>query len=283
MSKFSEKIRYLLLVELRYRLLAKFGTEAGVTKEKRDPPVIVSLTTFSDRLHKVFLCIESLLRQSVKPDRLILWLEEPDGEIPASLKRLQRRGLEIKRCKCIRSYAKIIYTLKEFPMSVIVTCDDDYYYPRDWLRDLLDAYRREPKLIHCYRAHLMEKDARGGLKDYNDWQFKSEGLQGPSMLLFPTGVSGVLYPPGSLDEEVINEDIFMSICPTSDDVWLKAMSLLRGVACKKVSPSLQEFIKIRGTQERALGKINMLGKRNDEQIKEVFEYYKIYQLIDSYK
>lgn len=276
---FLGTLKYYLFVESYYRMLAKFGKEVGVTKEKRDPPVIVSLTTIPERLAKVSLCIESLLRQSLKPDYLILWISEADAAIPPGLEHLTRRGMDIKYCKDIRSYKKIIYTLREFSDSVIVTADDDLFYPRHWLKDLYDAYQREPTTIHCHRAHLMAKGDDGELKAYEDWKYGSPGILGPSKLLFPTGAGGVLYPPGSLDREVLNEQVFMSICPTSDDTWLKAMSLLRGVACKKVRPYQEEFTQIKGTQTKALWKENVLNKKNDEQIKAVFERYGLLRLL----
>lgn len=112
--------------------------------------------------------------------------------------------------------------------SVIVTADDDMFYPKDWLKILYDSYQAEPQYIHCHRAHLMVKAPDGKLKKYRDWKLRSPGIQGPSPLLFPTGIGGVLYPPGFLHKEVFNEAVFMRICPTGDDIWLKAMSLLKG-------------------------------------------------------
>ena len=41
--------------------------------------VIVSLTSFPARIDKVYLCINSLLRQSFKADKVILWLA--DGSV----------------------------------------------------------------------------------------------------------------------------------------------------------------------------------------------------------
>ena len=272
-------IKYYLLVEFYYRMLATFGRQWGLSLQKRDVPVVVSLTTIPHRIDKVFLCIESLLRQSVKPDHVILWLSESERSIPKSLEKLEKRGLTIRFRKDIRSYTKIIYTLREYPGSLIVTADDDFFYPRGWLKDLFDAYESEPTFIHCHRAHLMAKDINGELKEYQDWSYGSPGFKGPSLLLFPTGAAGVLYPPGSLDEEVVNEKVFSDICPTADDVWLKAMSLLRGTLCKKVKSDQEEFIQIKGTQEQVLWRENVLNKKNDKQIRAVFQYYKLARFI----
>ena len=184
-------------------------------------------------MHKVHLCIESLLRQSCKPDHLILWVSVPEDKIPKKLARLKQRGLQIKFCKDIRSYRKIIYTLKGNPESLIVTADDDIFYPKDWLKQLYEAYQKEPQYIYCHRAHLMIKDVEGKLKKYMEWDFRSPGIQGPSLLLFPTGVGGVLYPPHSLSEEALNQEACMRLSPYNDDPWLKAMSCLKARNVKK--------------------------------------------------
>ena len=47
-----------------------------------------------------------------------------------------KNGLEIRFVKDIGSYTKAIYAFKEFSESIIVTADDDIFYPKDWLKKL---------------------------------------------------------------------------------------------------------------------------------------------------
>jgi len=280
MYRWCRELKY-IGIENYYRFSALFSKSIGITQHKRNPPLIVSLTTIPERIHKVHLCIESLLRQTIKPDYLMLWISIPEDKIPEKLDRLRKRGLQIRLCKDIGPYTKIIYTLRENPQSIIVTADDDHFYPKDWLKQLYDAYLREPQRIHCYRAHLMTQKPDGKLKKYNDWRSLSPGIQGTLLLLFPTGVGGVLYPPHSLSKEVLDEEVFMRLSPYHDDAWLKAMSLLKGTQCKKVSPFCPNYIRIRGVSKRSLSKINFAnrGEKNDEQIQAVFEYYNLYTII----
>ena len=277
-----------IIIELYYHFCARFSRKIGITDHKRKPSIIVSLTTIPERIDKVYLCIESLLKQTVKPDHLILWLSESkengrgtvnNGNIPVQLNRLRKRGLEIEFCRDIRSHRKIIYTLKENPDSVIVTADDDFFYPKDWLKVLYESYQVEPQYIHCHRAHLMVKTPDGKLKKYRDWKLRSPGIYEPSLLLFPTNGGGVLYPAGSLHKEVFNEAVFMRICQTCDDVWLKAMSLLKGIACKKAKPLCREPVLMRGVHSKALWKENLIKGKKDQMIKAVFERYNLYDLI----
>ena len=105
-------------IELYYRVRAFFSKEEGITQHKRNPAVIVSLTTIPERIHKVHLCVELLLRQTLKPDYLMLWISIPEDKIPEKLDRLKQRGLQIRLCKDIGSYRKIFFTLKENPQSI---------------------------------------------------------------------------------------------------------------------------------------------------------------------
>lgn len=269
-----------------YRFSARWNRRSGVTKSKRSPELIVSLTSIPSRMASLHLCLDSLLRQSTKPDRLILWLSESGDparptisakRLPRSLTRLCKRGLEIRWCDDLRSYRKLVPTLKAFPNALIVTADDDFLYPRNWLRDLYEAYLAEPEYIHCHRAHLMIAEDDGTLKPYLDWDFLAPGYTRPSMMLFPTGCGGVLYAPGHLDREVLNESAFLSLCPRADDVWFKAMSLKAGVPCKKVSGTLGDFPGLEGSQSVSLMSQNWQAQGgNDDQIRAVFENYRLY-------
>jgi hypothetical protein len=269
------------LLEYSYHLKARFGFRSGCARNRRKTPLIVSITTIPSRFDKVYLCIESLLRQSCKPDQLLLWISDTvkQDAIPRSLTRLTRRGLQIRFCKDIRAYTKVIHTLREYPDAIVVTADDDRLYPADWLKQLYDAYLRDPSCVICHRAHLMTWDAAGNLESYNNWKLKAPGVTGPSMLLFHTGTGGVLYPPGLLPGETLNEKVFMDICLTNDDIWLKAMALLNGISCRKVAPYSENYHTIGHTQTVALWDINKI--ENDRMIWDVFTRYGLYsKLVD---
>lgn len=267
-----------------YHVAVLTRRSSGITRQKREQELIVSLTTIPRRIGKVHLCIESLLRQNLKPDRLVLWICEsqigPDA-LPPMLKKLRKRGLEIRWHHELRSYMKIIPALKAFPGSLIVTADDDLFYPKNWLGQLYEAYRKEPQFIHCHRAHLMRYDFSGNILPYNDWLWEAGDDQGPSLDLFPTGVGGVLYAPGHLSPEVFNEREFLAHCPKADDVWLKAMSLLHRVPCRKVRPRCFPMTAIRIRGDQPLSEDNVANGGNDLQIAKIRELYGVFQTVEN--
>jgi len=268
------------LLEFRCEFSARFSRKNGVVATRNKRPIIVSLTTIPERLGKVHIAVEGLLGQTRQPDKLVLWLSEglKNKVLPLPLQKQICRGLEIQFVEDIGPHTKAIYALKHFADWRVVTADDDVLYPRNWLRDLIAAHEREPDCVTCHRAHRMivDKDA-GSLRPYTQWDLLAQGYAEPSMRLFPTGVGGVLYPPGTLHSEVFNQTVFRQICPTADDVWFKAMSLLQGVRCQKVRPLFAELPLVRGTQQNALGYRNFGGGLNDVYLRAVFERYDLYR------
>ena len=265
--------------------LALYSTQMGISKEQYcDREVIVSLTTYGKRLYDVYLAIESIMQQSMKPNRIVLWLgkELQDKPLPGILKFQQQRGLEIAFCKDIRSYTKLVPALCRFPDDVIITVDDDAIYDFDLLEKLIVAYQEDPSYIYCHRCHKMILDSAGKLKPYNDWEWQCEECE-PNILHFPTGVGGVLYPPHSLDEEVFNENVFLDICAQADDVWFKAMALIKGTLSKKVqsrNANSDDYIINEEVQDIALSKTNVDNEAlNDKQINAVFSKYCLYRYL----
>lgn len=250
--------------------------------------ITISLTSYGPRIETVYLTIESLMQQSLKADRIVLCLSESEfseADIPASLKNQRARGLEILFCEeDIGSYQKFFYTLQKYPEDIVITVDDDLIYPIDLVDLLYQAYLKEPEVIHCNRAHQILLAKPGHLLPYKKWKFDS-ALDKASLCTFPTGVGGVLYFPGSLNDAVFDKETFLKLAPNSDDVWLKAMSLRNSVKCRKVqsrSSFWEKAIIIPGSQVVSLKRKNKHRQNgNDQAIAQVFNKYDISSVIEA--
>jgi hypothetical protein len=258
--------------------------EMGITDERHtEHEIIVSLTTYRRRLYDVYLAIESVMQQTMKPNKIVLWLgDELKGtDIPLTLCRQQKRGLEIRYCKDIGSYKKLIPALKAFPSAAIITVDDDNLYSFDVIENLVNAYRKNSLIIHCLRMHRMKLRSKNMLEKYSKWTKNCEFLD-ISPLNFPTGLGGILYPPNCYNEEVFNEKVFMDICKYADDVWFKAMALLNNVSSQKAfnyKKGVNGSLSNTDVQDTSLYRINKT--MNDVQLKAVFEKYKLYEKLVS--
>lgn len=249
----------------------------GVTREKRDIQLVVSFTSYGSRIYTVPLMLERLMNQTLKPDRIVLYLSKEnfplmEKELPERLLEMCSFGLEIRWCEGdLKSYKKLLPALKDFPEDIIITVDDDLYYELDMIEKLYDSYKKYPAAISARRTHRMTYSEDNQILPYCEWEKEySECNPEPHMDLLATTGAGTLFPPHILPEEVHNEEYITQLCPTADDVWVKVMSLLRQVPV--VPPEKKVKLNyIKGTQELSLWSINK--EANDQQIKNAFEKY----------
>lgn len=209
--------------------------------------------------------IWSLFEQSIAPDKIILWLDNENwnlDNIPQLLKMEAEMGLEIKFCEDLKSYKKLNFALREYPNDVLITVDDDAYYPKDWLEKLLQAHKENPEKICCHRAHIIKKG-----QPYNKWKWKADESDNAEML-FPTGIGGVLYPPSSL--EISRLDEFMRLAPQADDIAYWALAKLNGTKHILAKDGYFEFALVNGMDEEdSLMSSNREKCKNDLQFNEV--------------
>lgn len=256
--------------------------EKGITTNKRDKKLIVSLTSFPERLYDIHFCIYSILNQTIKPDEIILWLANeqfPNGEkdIPQEVLSLKKFGLKIKWCDDIKAYKKLIPALKEYPNDLIVTADDDLFYPEDWLELLYEDHKKNPNDIICQRSRKISFNNGGSLKSYDEWKLNGGEIK-QSYLNFSTNGAGSLFPPNSLYSDVSNKNLFEKLCPNADDVWIWAMAVLNGTKIKGVKNNMAELTYVNLARE-----LNILNEKtlyssnfeggNDLQLKNILEYY----------
>lgn len=259
--------------------------ECGISSTKYcDYDIVVSLTTYGKRLQSVYLTIESIMQGSIKPNRIILWLDDCEDDIPISLQKQVDRGLEIKKYKPdIRSYKKLIPTLQECPNDAIITIDDDLIYSFDLVENLLKEHLKYKQDICANRVHrIIMKD--GKPISYMKWSWCSDEI-GTSNLNFLTGIGGVLYPPHCFSDEVLNEKVFTSICKFADDVWFYAMALLNSTQIRKTftkSSLGEDYIINESLQDSALCNTNANSSNcmNDIQLNKVLNKYDLFQKLN---
>ena len=246
-------------------------------KRRLLPELIVSLTSYPARIDTVNQTIETLLNQTIKADKVILWLapeQFPNREkdLPQQLLDLVPQGLIIDWYKDIKSYKKLIPALIKYPDAIIITADDDIIYENDRIAKLYNAYMKNPEYIHCHRAHKILFDEEGMLLPYNNWEQRIKNVR-PSYNNFFTGAGSILYPPKCFHKDILNEDLFTKFCPQADDIWLWAMAVLNNRKINVVDNAYIKLTYIEGTQETALWKTNVNENQNDVQLKNVIDYY----------
>jgi glycosyltransferase involved in cell wall biosynthesis len=262
------------MLKLIYKSL---HSDAGLnTTEKRDKKIVVSVTTIPPRIQKIQQVMMRMLTQTVRPDKIVIYLGKIQFEgkkLPLFLRlQMELFGVEVRYVEDIGPHTKYFWAMKEFPNDLIVTVDDDIRYPNDMIEELYNSYKKHPNCVSARRCHLITFDEQGQIKKYNDWKYKySELIDTPSMLLFPTGVGGVLYPPQVLHPEVFNIENVKKLSLKADDVWLKFMAVMNGTKTVMTKPFIIKHVK--GSQKVSLNKENVAGLGNDVFIKNVISSY----------
>ena len=226
--------------------------------------VVVSLTTIPSRLATLHLVIRSLLVQSVRPMKIVLWVQEGLSEsLPKSLTKLQGYNFKIRYTKGSASHRKLVHSLEAFPETPIVSCDDDLIYPKNWLENLLNEAQMNPEAIVANQTRYIQYESDGAVKSYKDWTYPKDNFN--PMRVIAIGAGGVYYPVGALDPLVTEESLYMSLAPRADDLWFKAMSLLKDTPTLQTKQPTKTPTPIIGSQKIALKKTNIGQDKNKTQ------------------
>ena len=269
-----------------YKYICPVVKSNGVTDKKRSPELIVSLTSFPARINSVEKTIRTLLTQTLKPDRVILWLAEEqfpnkENDLPRALIALKHFGLEIEFCEDLRSYKKLIPTLKKYPQAVVITTDDDIYYASDTVETLYTSYLEDKMSVHAHRVQHTKLVDGDKIK-------KCGRTPQTSYFNRQIGYGAVLYPPDVLYKDVADISLFKRLLPTHDDVWFWAMTVLNHRKIKVVKGEKESVIYVENTQQHGLCKVNKASTKDssvgisiDEAYKRILEYYP--QILDVLK
>jgi hypothetical protein len=149
------------------------------------------------------------------------------------------------------------------------------------VKELSEAHKQHPKAIisGIAKMPIFKGDHLTPYITWPEYHHVPAKFEYDSAMLLPLGIGGVLYPSNLFDEEVLNEDVFMSLCPKADDIWLYIM----GVRCKAEKYLLTEsqieyyhtdLLRQYYTKDRLTVK-NRLKGENDTQLQALLSHYNI--------
>ncbi|MBO7581506.1 MAG: hypothetical protein J6T38_08335 [Bacteroidaceae bacterium] len=293
MANIKRKIELLSEIVAGNLLKCRINFDLHVRKRislssKVEPTVMVSLTSYGHRLrHSVQYTLYSMLKQDVRPAKIVLWTdagEFTNEPMPQALQVLQKYGVEIREyAPKIRSYKKLIPSLKEYPDFHHIIVDDDLYYSSNFVQALFDGHLQHPDAIIALATTIPEFSEDGAsLLPYRCWKHHvalNSTFEYRPMSLLQLGYGGVFYPQDTFDEEVLNEAVFSQLCPIADDLWFYIQSirmqrpkhaLIRsGVKYSQIDLIRQFLSRDRLTQS------NKAEGQNDIQLRQLLEHYQI--------
>ena len=239
--------------------------------------IIVSFTSYPPRIKSVHRVVESLYRQTVKADEIILYLSldefpKVEAELPEKLRRMiSQGGFRIAWvCGNLKSHKKYYYALQEFQDAVVITVDDDKIYAETMICDLMESYKRFPDSVSARIARIILKRPET-LEQYVKWE-KEEKIEEckdvPRMDLCAIGAGGVCYSPRLVNENWFHKETIMKVAGDYDDLWLKYSEIISNIPVVYTKPS-QKDITIDDSQICRLSANNLYGSGNDKCISKI--------------
>ncbi len=239
--------------------------------------IIVSLTSYPARIKKIFNVLDSIMAQTYKPDKILLYLAQEQfagKELPVDLSGYIVGGLEIHWCQeDMKSHKKYLYAFQEYPDDYIITIDDDFYYEEHMIEELVYYRDKFPGCVLARRTHLITAERDGSISPYEMWWGECQHYIGvPRMDLLATTGGGALYAPHLIGTEVFNTNNIRKYCMYADDIWLKVMELIGGVPVVQVPTRLLDRSDTVFSQDGLYQRYNGNGG-NDRQFQAVLEVY----------
>lgn len=234
--------------------------------------VIISMTSYPKRFKFARKSIKSLLMQDLKPRRIIIFLFDDDYKERIFFKRYEKYGVEVQSYPInLKSFLKIIPALTYYPNNIIVTADDDMYYRRTWLSELIRGSQTHPKSIVGHRGIKICLDSDGQVLPYSNWKLAESEFFGSNLVL--TSVGGILYPSRIFSNNVLDMNLARELTPNNDDFWIYFIALTSDISQGAISSTNVEPYYWFGSQKLALWKSNVLENRNDLQFANLLSHF----------
>lgn len=148
-----------------------------MTREK----IIVTLTSYSQRMNNLPTVLDTIFAQTVLPDKVVLNLAFEETIPNALSDYIDKHDIEVFRVQDTKVYKKLIPTLLRYPEACVISVDDDWFYPQGMIEDFMDIHQRYPNnpisgnrevcygmQCHCGCASLTKKEFFGDWLDVVD-------------------------------------------------------------------------------------------------------------------
>lgn len=256
------------------RLPHYFDSHPYEKVNKKEKDLIVSFTSFPARIGYAFFVVQSMLRQTIKPEKIYLWLSKKQflnkTSLPPNLLSLENDCFEIKFVEDdIRSHKKYYYTCLEHPGSKVVLLDDDIIYSPFLLERLLDAYNDGNANVICNYGHLIKRDNAGHLLPYKQWTpLRSERIGDD--VFFGSG-GGTLICPKDFDPILTDIDLALKLTPNADDIWLNSIARYSKLRIKMIKHG--GLLPVLIPRNKSLYTSNVNENQNDIQLNNVCTFF----------
>ena len=257
-----------------YNKVVNYNDVVPLEKTDRNYRIIVSLTTFPARFNSVTLTLKSLLMQTVRPDKIVVWYDCNERELTSEMYGYEIYGVEYKKAsENIGPHKKYFDALQIYNEDIVICVDDDLVYPIDMIESLMNAYKEHPQCVCARRVHKIKLKVNGEIDDYDKWIGECFFMHKPSHLLMATTGAGTLYPPNIFSERMFDTEKIKGTCLYADDIWMKYLEIISNVKVVWAKNNMPLPPTVEGSQITALDLDNLKNGRNNIYIRAMNEVY----------
>ena len=168
----------------------------------------------------------------------------------------------------LRSHKKYFYAFQDPRNEYVVTVDDDIIYPSNMIEKLWNSHVEHPNTVIARYAKTVAF-TQNGVAPYSAW--RGVKYNPSSSLAFGSG-GGTLFPAKNLTRDILLKDIFMTICPKADDLWLYTMVRISGMKVYLVDNHSCSILNVQIMHDQRLQTENCDDGQNDIQLNNILSY-----------
>jgi len=193
--------------------------------------IYVSLTSIYQKQYLLLNTLISINKQTLLPNKCYIYLStEPylldKGFTNKKLNKdledyvCQNPIFEIRWCDNLGPYRKLLPLLREKwnENCLILTMDDDIYYHKDLIKQVVDEYNKEKCCVTC-RGFTLEHDNNN--INSLDYVSSNKTIRKHLYNFANSGVGTVHHPSfyHKTGDLIFNLEYINELCKTSDDIW----------------------------------------------------------------
>jgi len=191
----------------------------------------ISLTSIPSRLDILPRTLRALLKQTLKPSAIHIWLSKDsyqlDGgcseDLPRELRELlATEPIYLHWTDNLGPFTKLLPFCNQYPDTPVLVVDDDTIYDENLV---LTAYTlwNQHKCCIAFRATIYSKE------HYRLWPNASDKKD---VNIFHKGNGGVVYHTKWFQDPLFhNAEVYKKLCPTADDIWINLWRMKKGILC----------------------------------------------------
>lgn len=265
-------------VKTRYSIGIKIIPHKSIIEED----LVVSLTSFPDRINIVWMTIDSIIRQTLQPKCINLYLSKMQfpkqlEDLPNKLLKMQSMGLNIIFVEDdLRPHKKYYYAFQEYSDKCVVTIDDDVYYRSDLLKHLWALHLKFPNFVVANQGVVFNNIS----DSYSSWRISDNARMKPLHNAVAIGCGGILYPCSLFkNKEIFNDQLIKELSLSTDDLWLKVHELKNDIKVV-IGEYFCMSPNIIGSQKISLSNKNWQNdNQNDTNWRNMVNYYELTNIL----